>query len=686
MTVYWVSTRPFPHADERVEARATLPRSIADEVNRIIVDLDAPVPGLTKESLQNLVHSGRHVAVLLPGRGATGTPITASDLLGLDVSLITEPEFGLPSDRQEEPSGIEAGPPSTDVDFDTLLTTPASRSYISELNAFLRIARRVTAMPRWKWRNDSTESDAPSLRQLLRVKGSNRLLSNMEYFAASSATPDHQWDPEGRQHAHPPALLLLGESGTGKTLSARIAHQHLYPADHRLRPFITVNAPVLEGGRNFEASFYGATDAMFTDTEELVGPALQASGGTLFIDEIADLSTTAQAALLDFLNSRLARVQGLDSPVFVPVQIIAATNNNFEELSSSNGFRTDLLNRFGFTLRIAPLRERLAADPGELSVFLRRWLADPGMNPPSPLSGEPAVRMIEAGAVADLASRPYRVGNVRELQAVVRRSILTASAAGDDVVWVADVPRPTDWSSATEAHPAPAIKDGLPRSYSQSRFRLWRFGVPTDKVGQISAWAQARFELADTPDAVEIHERYFDTMNGSLMRSGYRLLLRTYVATTNRALVLQSALTAEEDPQADYESQEVRIGSEAEAAIIAEPASIPEILATGGFGGAMTAGLLNGLARGQHLVQTLVLQHSRTTFAVRDSHLVSIMKSELMAVDRRRDVGIFVTLLHRIDPAGGPILEELQAFCREGWLIGDGRSFHAIARAMTLSM
>ena len=682
MTVLWISTRPFPRDDRRVVASRRIPRTVEDDVDRIIVDLDAPAPGLDVDSLKRLVGSGRFISVLLPTKGAAHTPIAATELLGLEVSLITEPEFGLPIERTEEPAGIVAGSQSADVDFDTLLTTPASRVYISEFNNFLRSARRATALPPWDWRSGSPASDKVTLRQLLRVKGVAGKSTNGELFKAPSTTPQHQWDEHGRQPAPPPALLLLGESGTGKTLSARIAHQHLYPGDHHLRPFITVNAPALEGGRNFEATFFGATDAVFTDTEELIGPALQAWGGTLFIDEIADLSANAQSALLDFLNSRLARVHGLDTSPFVPVQIVAATNKDLDELSRSNVFRQDLLNRFGFTIRISALRERLAADPDELRAFLRRWLADPGMNPASANTGKPTVRKVEHGAFTELASRSYRSGNVRELQAIVRRAILTASTAGDDVVWTGDIPQRSEQPTSADVLPVLAIEDGIQRPYTKSRFRLWRFWVPLESATEVDGWALARFDLSGPPPSVAIDETYFDTLNGSLHRSGYTLRLKSFVSSSSHALILQSTLTADVDPQGDYETHEVQIAAEVAEGILAHAMNIPRTIAAGGSGNAMTAGLVQGLARGQPLAKSFTLRHDRKTFEVPQSHLVSIMNSELLTPNGPRELGSFLTLLHHRDRSGGPLLDELMALVREGLLVGDGRAIHDVARSV----
>jgi DNA-binding NtrC family response regulator len=153
----------------------------------------------------------------------------------------------------------------------------------------------------------------------------------------------------------PVAVLLRGETGTGKEVVARCIHE----LSGRKGAFVAVNCGALPGAL-VESELFGFRKGTFTNAmEDRVGLIRSADGGTLFLDEIGDLPLSAQAALLRVLQEEEVHPLGAAKPVRVDLRVLAATHRDLDALASEEKFRRDLLARLsGYTLLLPPLRER----------------------------------------------------------------------------------------------------------------------------------------------------------------------------------------------------------------------------------------------------------------------------------------------------------------------------------------
>ena len=217
----------------------------------------------------------------------------------------------------------------------------------------------------------------------------------------------------GRIAIRDAAVLIDGETGSGKEMAARAIH---YLGARRDRPFVPVNCGGIPDSL-IEAEFFGHGRGAFTDAREpRAGLIAQAQGGTLFLDEINALSPRAQVALLRFLQDQRYRPVGRDVELKADVRIIAATNKPLRELLKGDTFRGDLLYRLNILyLYIPPLRERDGDAELLAQHFLRQYAAKYQL-PLRPLS--PAtLRWIRC------CDWP---GNVRELENTIHREFLLA--------------------------------------------------------------------------------------------------------------------------------------------------------------------------------------------------------------------------------------------------------------------
>jgi DNA-binding NtrC family response regulator len=217
-------------------------------------------------------------------------------------------------------------------------------------------------------------------------------------------------------------VLLLGESGTGKSAVARALHFASPRADG---PFVVVDGASIPETL-LESELFGHAKGAFTGADAAkAGKLRRADGGTLFLDEIANLSREAQAKLLLFLDSRSFTPVGSDDPIEVDVRLVAATNQDLDRLVAEDRFRADLLYRIQVaTVTLPPLRERAQ----DIAPLCRRLLAE--------LCREAARAPVELSpdAYALLESYPWP-GNVRQLRHVLESSLVLADgdvlAAGD---------------------------------------------------------------------------------------------------------------------------------------------------------------------------------------------------------------------------------------------------------------
>jgi len=209
------------------------------------------------------------------------------------------------------------------------------------------------------------------------------------------------------------SVLLLGESGVGKNLAARVIH-HANPDVHG--QFVELNCAALPA-QLLEAELFGYMRGAFTDAREnKPGLVEVADGGTLFLDEIAELELGLQVKLLNFLESKTFRRLGGTQELKVDLRIVTATNRSLEDLIATQAFRQDLYYRISVATHTLPALRDVASDlPQIAALFVDKLAAELGKD----------VDSLSAGALEKLMAWHWP-GNVRELHNVLERAMLFA--------------------------------------------------------------------------------------------------------------------------------------------------------------------------------------------------------------------------------------------------------------------
>ena len=206
-------------------------------------------------------------------------------------------------------------------------------------------------------------------------------------------------------------VSILGETGTGKELAARTIHQQ---SERRDKAFVAINcAALLEN--LFESELFGHERGAFTGaTRRRIGKMELAQSGSLFLDEVSEISPSMQAKLLRAVEQkRFARVGG-EREIEVDVRILSASNRPLEELQSEGRFRQDLFFRLNAVqIELPPLRERTDDIPLLAAHFLDAACTKSGKE----------IDHITPSALADLSAHPWP-GNIRELENVINRAVL----------------------------------------------------------------------------------------------------------------------------------------------------------------------------------------------------------------------------------------------------------------------
>src|SRR5262245_41454330 len=206
-------------------------------------------------------------------------------------------------------------------------------------------------------------------------------------------------------------IFLLGESGTGKEIFARAIHNW---SDRKEKPFVAINCVGLSK-ELLESELFGHEKGSFTGALQLKKGKLElAHGGTVFLDEVGDISTELQTKLLRFLQEREFERVGGTKPISVDVRIIAATNRDLNRAVREAHFREDLYYRLNVVpLTLPPLRERKEDIPGLANYFLRR----------SALETKKNFTDVTAEALQKLVTYEWP-GNVRELANVIESAVV----------------------------------------------------------------------------------------------------------------------------------------------------------------------------------------------------------------------------------------------------------------------
>jgi two-component system, NtrC family, response regulator AtoC len=273
-------------------------------------------------------------------------------------------------------------------------------------------------------------------------------------------------------------VLLLGESGTGKEIFARAIHNW---SERKTQPLVAINCVGLSK-ELLESELFGHEKGSFTGADQLKKGKIElANGGTVFLDEIGDVSQELQTKLLRFLQEReFDRVGGI-RPIHVDVRIVAATNRDLDLAVKEGRFREDLFHRLNVVqIMLPPLRKRTEDIPALARHFLQRFSKEVKKN----LSG------ISDEALGRLSTYDWP-GNVRELANVIERAVVLGQ--GPEIA-------PHDLPARIVAAQSESRSDGV--SYRESMDAYRRQLV-------MRALAQTQGNRAAAARALGLHEKYF---------------------------------------------------------------------------------------------------------------------------------------------------------------------------------
>ncbi|QDU88286.1 Nitrogen assimilation regulatory protein [Pirellulimonas nuda] len=402
----------------------------------LVIDDDRAVLHLVERSLSNL--DLEFVTALSASDGIDKIESEKPDVVLLDIML---PDL----------SGLEAFTRirQADARLPVIFITAASASDVAieamKLGAFDYVCKPI---------------DVGQLDRLVRQALESRRLMSVPVGMRDLLAPDDKGDAFvgrcrpmqdifkaiGRVAPQNVAVLIRGESGTGKELVARAVYQH---SNRSEGPFLAVNCAALSETL-LESELFGHEKGAFTGAHERrIGKFEQCSGGTIFLDEVGDMSPLVQGKVLRLLQEQKFERVGGNQTISTDVRIVSATNRDLEEMCQNNEFRTDLYYRLnGYTINLPPLRDRGDDRVMLLEHTLARLNAELGRD----------VQGIAPEALKRLLSYDWP-GNVRELQTLLRQAVLQSSGP----VLLADAlpaeinPSPVR-ARATESHgsaPAP---------------------------------------------------------------------------------------------------------------------------------------------------------------------------------------------------------------------------------------
>ena len=314
-------------------------------------------------------------------------------LAGSDYSQVSE--LGVPFIIVTNSGTIDGAVMAVKSGAEDYLTTPV------DMNRLLGSLRRIVN------REEKPSSDTPSVA----VRSKRKTQNTAEPIVGSSPAIGQVRGLIDKVAMSDARVLIMGENGTGKELVARWLHEKSNRADG---PFVEVNCAAIPS-ELIESELFGHERGAFTSAiKQRKGKFEQANGGTLFMDEIGDMSLSAQAKVLRALQeSKISRV-GSDKDVAVDVRVVAATNKDIKAEIAKGNFREDLYHRLSvIVIKVPPLRER-ASDISELVAHFISKIAE---------EHNIAAKSVDAEALEALASMPW-TGNIRELRNVVERLMI----------------------------------------------------------------------------------------------------------------------------------------------------------------------------------------------------------------------------------------------------------------------
>ena len=401
-----------------------------------------------------LVAEGGDAAVALL-TVADGAPIHAvvldlvmPDLDGLGVlAKIREAEIPVPVIVQTVHGGIDNVVTAVRAGATDFVVKPVG---VERLHVSLRNALATSALESELARIKRSRTGTLGFNDIITKSPRMQSVLRVAEKAASSAIP----------------VLIEGQSGVGKELIARAIHGS---GDRRAKPFVAVNCGAIPDNL-VESLLFGHEKGAFTGaTERHMGKFVEASGGTLYLDEVGELPAAAQVKLLRAIQEGEIEPVGARKPVKVDVRLISATNRDLIADVKSGRFREDLFYRLHvFPISVPALRERLQDIPELARHFLVRFAAEEGKR----VSG------LSAEAMSLLCAYQWP-GNVRQLENAVFRAVVLAE---DDIIGYGEFPQIASQVSgcvATDDIAPMAISETVPHGLHPIKGDLFDLGSAT---------------------------------------------------------------------------------------------------------------------------------------------------------------------------------------------------------------
>jgi two-component system, NtrC family, nitrogen regulation response regulator NtrX len=276
-------------------------------------------------------------------------------------------------------------------------------------------------------------------------------------------------------------VLIMGESGVGKELVARTIHRNSLRSRER---FVQVNCAAIPE-ELIESELFGHEKGSFTGaTEKQVGKFEQADRGTIFLDEVGDMSAKTQAKVLRVLQEGEVERLGSARTTKVDVRVIAATNKNLEEAIEKGTFREDLYFRLAvIPVQVPPLRERSEDIPPLVRHYMEYFARENNVRP----------KRITPAALDVLQQRRWK-GNIRELRNTVERLMIMSAGDTIDVADLPDVVR----------SPAPAGRGGAGAEIESARSGTLReFKDNTERAYLVTKLRENGWNISKTAEAID---------------------------------------------------------------------------------------------------------------------------------------------------------------------------------------
>ncbi len=314
-----------------------------------------------------------------------------------------------------------------------------------------------------------------------RLQNENRTLKRAvevrHQMVGESPALRHIWDAIKRAAPTNATVLLLGESGAGKELVARSIHRNSLRSRER---FVQVNCAAIPE-ELIESELFGHEKGSFTGaTEKQIGKFEQADRGTIFLDEVGDMSAKTQAKVLRVLQEGEVERLGSARTIKVDVRVIAATNKDLEAEIEKGSFREDLYFRLSvIPIRVPPLRDRREDIPALVRHFVDLFSRENNRRPQR-----------FTPAALDYLQKARWKGNVRELRNSVERLLIMTPGDTIDVDDLREVVRVDAKPSAASAEPANVDRPGTLREFKESAERAFLVDKLRENAWNISKTAE----------------------------------------------------------------------------------------------------------------------------------------------------------------------------------------------------